>query len=133
MESWQLGALFTATRYRPVRERQAIWFRLNGFAGRSEVENVPLEGSRLINDDLGVFEARATVGHSLFLVQSRKKDRVRDLRWESELAVFANRTTPDFDQVDNPLNGLRVTSSLAYRNRWGVFRLGFSYFASESR
>lgn len=133
MKSRQLGLLFSGTRHRPLLRRQTIWLRLDGFLGRSSVENVPIEGTGLLNDDLRVLEARVAVGHSLFLIQSHERDRVRDLRWESELATFSSRTTPDLDQPDNPLQGFQLTSSLAYRNRWGVFRIGLSYFASGSR
>ncbi len=133
MESYQFGALVSATRYRPVHRRQAVWLRLDAFLGLADVENLPLEGGRRVDDDLEVYDARATLGHSLFLVQSRENGKVRDLRWESDLALFASGTSPDFDQPDNPLEGWRLTSSLAYRNRWGVFRIGASYFASGMR
>ncbi len=133
MKSRQLGILVSGTWYRPWGRRHAFSLGLRGFAGASRLENVPIPGSGLVDDDLDVFEASVTLGHGLFLLQSRKRDRVRDLRWESSAEAFVLGTSPNYDQLDNPLAGLRLTSGLAYRNRWGVFRFGFSYLTSGQR
>jgi hypothetical protein len=133
MKSRQFGALFTGAWHRPWGRRQAFSLGLRGFGGGSTLENVPIPSFGLVDDYLAVFEGSVTLGHGLFLVQSRKRDRVRDLRWESSAEAFLLRTSPGFDQTDNPFSGLRLTSGLAYRNRWGVFRVGFSYLTTGQR
>lgn len=133
MRSRQLGVLFSGAWYRPWGHRQAFSLGLRGFVGGSRLENVPIASFGLVDDNLSVFEGSVSLGHGLFLVQSRKHDRVRDLRWESSAEAFVLRTSPDFDQIDNPFAGLRLTSGLAYRNRWGVFRFGFSFLTAGQR
>ena len=127
MDSREVGLQLKASRYWPFQRRQTFWSELDLFAGRSDFDDVPGEGRRLLTGDADVFRGSVTVGHGRFLKRTRVGSRWRDVRWESEAGYQYESTSPSFGQLDNPLRGYRLSSGIAFRNTWGLFRLTFSY------
>ncbi len=49
------------------------------------------------------------------------------MRWENEAEYRYESTSPSFGQPDNPLRGYRLSTGIAFRNTWGLFRFTLSY------
>lgn len=76
----------------------------------------------------GSFEqwsAIATLGHSMDLWGFEKTERIGDFRWENLLDVVSNDFESGFFNSSS-LEG-RLTTSLVFRNTWGLLRLSFAY------
>jgi len=127
MRSQQIGLLFSGQRYWPLSRRQTFSAKVQGFLGRSEIENVPTEDFRVLDGEPDAWRAGLAVGHSMFLLRDRGVRRWRELRWETELEAFHGGTSPEFDLPDNPRTGFRISSGLKFRISWGVFQLRVSY------
>jgi hypothetical protein len=135
LESAQVGLLFAGRWYRPWGRRDTLWLGADAFVGASQVDDLPLlESDEETSDEtLGVFQTALSLGHSRYLVNSRRQGRVRDVRWENELRIAEDQTSPDLAQADNPFETVQLSSGIAYRNRWGVFRYTLSYVAVGQR
>ena len=128
-------------RYWPLSDRTSLSFAADGFLGGGEVENLPLESGRLVDDELSVYGASLSFGHARFLKQvyngtpknEKRRPRWRELRWENELDVFFEGTSPHFNEPFNPVRGYRIGTGLLFRTTWGVFRLRIKYEEVEGR
>ena len=107
--------------------------------GQSRVRNVPLENGDIVSDDLTTFGGSASFEHALFLKRvingtpkhPRRRPRWRDWRWENQIKVFFDGSSPDFDQLENPVGGFEISSGVVFRNTWGVFRVQVAYVDAE--
>ena len=85
----------------------------------------PSELQVLRRDDVTTWEVGAEFRYSLRLAERRAR-RLGEMRWETAARVFYIETTPAFDSAASPLRGLSFESTVALRNDWGVFRVGFT-------
>ncbi|MCP3958503.1 MAG: hypothetical protein GY719_11675 [bacterium] len=131
MTSRLLGLSFHGSRNWPVSPRQAVSLRLKVLLSRSRVENVPVRTetaeTRLMSGDVDALEADLGVRYSLSLWNPAKSRRLGELRWETVAGLIYVETSPVFDPVAHPLWGVSASSSIAWRNGWGVFRIGLAY------
>jgi hypothetical protein len=127
MDSRELGLQLTGTRYWSVTRSHSLSAKLELFLGRSDIDNVPTEERQLLTGDLDVLRGSFTAGHAKFLRRTRAGSRWRDLRWESDIELLSRRTSPDFAQTENPLEGYRIGTGIVLRNTWGHFRFKLSY------
>jgi hypothetical protein len=77
--------------------------------------------------DADVWRGEVAFGYNRFLLRS-SGPKWRELRWETEIGVFHEGTSPDFDLPWNPRTGLRLSSGLGFRTRWGVFRYLVNFY-----
>ena len=131
MTSRLLGLSFHGSRNWPVSPRQAVSLRLKVLLSRSRVENVPVRTetaeTRLMSGDVEALEADLGVRYSLSLWSPAKSRRLGELRWETVAGLIYVETSPAFDPALHPLWGVSASSSIAWRNSWGVFRIGLTY------
>jgi len=66
-----------------------------------------------------------TLGHSMDLWGFEKTERIGDFRWENTLDVVASHFDSPF--LDASTTDARLTTSLVFRNTWGLLRLSFTY------
>lgn len=115
------------TRHWPITNRQTLSTTLRLSLGRSDVENVPLEGQRVLSsDDLVVYEANLAIRHSMRVWQAKQDLSYQEVRWENSLEVGHEETTPNLGLLNNPLDRWSFQTSMVFRSTWGVFRLGFT-------
>ena len=74
-------------------------------------------------ENLDLIEGYFTARHSLSLWGAAKTRDRGDLRLEHTLEFGYDRVSPDLDLAENPLYRKSFTSSLVFRNSWGLFRL----------
>lgn len=107
--------------------RQSFSATLRLAGGFSDVENVPLGQDRVLTgEDLDLWEGGLTLRHT-FDVWQRRNHSDWELRWENEIDLGYESTSPTFGQAFNPLHRWRIGSSLVFRSTWGIFRAGFSF------
>ncbi len=127
MSSRQAGLRFVGARHWALTRKHTVSASLNLFAGRSRFEDVPDAERQLISGDADTWDARLGFGHSMLLHASKKNRGRGELRWLNDIELSHTGTSPSFGQPDNPLAGYRASSGLAFRNTWGLFKLGISY------
>lgn len=76
-------------------------------------------------DDLDVLESYFTARWSMDLWGPGKTRKLGDLRFENTLEFGYDRLRQDLDVGDNPLYRKSFTSSVVFRNSWGLFRFSF--------
>lgn len=81
---------------------------------------------RVIDDEeMDLFEGYFTARHSMSLWGHRPTRERGDFRLETTLEFGYDRTSPDLELPDNPLYRKSITTSLVFRNSWGLFRVSF--------
>lgn len=104
-------------RYWALSPRQSIGVNLGGDVNRSDSDNT-------FYADYTRYSAGVGLRHSMDLWGFEKTERIGDLRWESSV---------QFGYVDSypglfiETTDLRLETSVAFRNTWGVMRLSFGY------
>jgi hypothetical protein len=110
-----------ARRYWPVSPRNSL------FAG-IDTSFTNTDSSNPLNDlprrEVDLWRNTVTVGHGMFLLSQRRKDAWRELRWETEVQATFRDRSPD---TGSDFTSGVVSTGLAYRNGWGVFRLVAQY------
>jgi len=114
-------ARLQAQKHWPVTRRQTLSSGVTTSFFHSEVSNRLTEPRNLQSD---AWRTEISFGHAMFLLRQNRKDLWRELRWETEVEV-ALRDQNTFQ--GNNFNSGVVSTGLAYRNRWGVFRLVAQY------
>ncbi len=118
-------------RHWPVASRQTVSLSMKLLLGRAEIENLPISGDplveqRLVSADVDTLEADLGVRYSVSLWGPRKIRRHGDLRWETVANLLYVESSPVLGVLHQPLWGISASSSLALRNAWGIFRIGFA-------
>jgi hypothetical protein len=134
-DSEELRAFVAGRAYWPKSRKTTLWAGVDGFLGLADVTGLPLPDRSVLDDDLQTFGAAISAGHSQFLWRvingkpkhPKRRPRWRELRWENELQLFYDGTSPSLGLPDNPHRGLRLGSGLSFRNTWGIFRVQLSY------
>ena len=136
MSSRLVGLSLFGARHWPLSGRQTVSLSLKLLLSRSEVENVPVSVAsaqhetaeiRLLSDDVDAVEADLGVRYSVSLSGPRQIRRLGDLYWEAVAGLLYIETSPVFETFGQPLWGVSASTSIALRNSWGVFRIGFTY------
>ncbi len=144
VDARQFGVALSASRYWPLTQRQTLSLGGRASLGRSEVGDLPRDqnllapqpppGLGLGNTDLTSYELNLRLGHAVSLwSQATQRRRHGELRFETAVEWAHEGTSPDLDLPDNPLQRLDISAGLVLRNRWGLFRLSFSYVQLEGR
>lgn len=119
----RLGAIVSAGRHWPLAQRQSASADLRGFYG---------EGS----ESSEIWEAEASVGHQVFLLQRLELDNWRELRLETQLSTLRQSFsgTSEFLGLQGvTVDGWQARTGLTYRNGWGLFRFFVSYLDRDVR
>ncbi len=145
-ESEQLRIAFTLSQHWRWSRRQTVSLSARVAAGVGEINHLPIVERRtsddlfdcLINTDgpcsdrilrlvehenLDLIEGYFTARHSLSLWGAAKTRERGDFRLEHTLEFGYDRVSPDLNLAENPLYRKSFTSSLVFRNSWGLFRL----------
>ncbi len=145
-ETEQLRVAFTLSQHWRWTRRQTVSLSARLAAGVAETKNLPIIERRtsqdiddcltqtadicadrllrLVEDEnLDVIEGYFTARHSLSLWGTAKTRNRGDLRLEHTLEFGYDRVSPQLDLAENPLYRKSFTSSLVFRNSWGLFRL----------
>jgi hypothetical protein len=110
------GAGLGGSRYWALTHRQSIFVDLGGSWGHSTA------GGR---SGIDSWTVATGLGHSMDLWGFEKTERIGDLRWQNFLTVSSS----DSDSPFGPgrYTEGRLTTSLVFRNTWGVIRGSFTY------
>lgn len=108
----------------PLTPRQAASASLRIAVGRSNLQDV-LVGSEVINDDLNALEITAGLRHSASLWGFERARRLGELRWETTADYGYESLEPRIGP--GSVARFQLRTGLAFRNRWGLFRLGLAY------
>jgi len=126
MHSQLLRAVSTGNRHWPLgRNTLSVGFRVA--IGRTWIRNLPTKEGLIAEAELEVWEAGVSLRHLVMLYHSKWQQRHRELFWESQINLGIEGTSSDFQFLDNPLDRVSLSTGLAYRTGWGIFRLGFTY------
>lgn len=132
MRSRLVGLSLLGARNWPLSARQTVSLSLKLLLSRSDVDNVPTydgDGDvRFRSGDVDALEADLGVRYSLALGDGRHARRRGDLRWETVASVLYVETSPVYEPASHPLWGMSASTTLALRNGWGIFRIGFAIF-----
>jgi hypothetical protein len=115
----------TGRRHWAFTSRQAVSAGLRTAAGRSRIENLEVDGRLVRQADLTTLEGVADLRYSVSLWGAERTRENGDLRLETTAAYSYEAVTPRLGA--GRLGRLQLGTSLAFRNRWGVFRAGFSF------
>lgn len=131
-EARQVRLVLTGDRYWPLTRSQTVSVSLDLSAGRAQTPRLFLFGEPAVEleSDLDVWEAGLNLGHAWFLWRDQESPRWRELRWENEIGLFHEGTSPDLGLPWNPRSGVWVNSGLRFRTSWGVFRYQVSWIGS---
>ncbi len=144
MRSRRLGLSAFGARHWPLTARQTVSLSLKLAASRSETENVPIArdpgagvpaeaaggeplGLAFGGGDVDTLEAELGARYSLALWGPAKVRRRGELRWETVAGLLYVETSPAFNPVAHPLWGVSLSTGIALRNTWGIFRIGFTF------
>lgn len=112
----------------PITPRQTVEVRLRLRYGRADVRDLPALADPAarppLDAVLGTFEGDLGVRYALAL---RKRHRRGDLVWETEARTFVADTRPTLAPRSLPLRGTSVSTAVALRNAWGLFRFGLIF------
>lgn len=111
-----IGLEVVGRRHWALTHRQSVFAELSGSWSESD-----------LFDREETFEQRAAgagLGHSMDLWGFEKTERIGDLRWENTLQISSYET--GFQDRLRYTDG-SLTTSLVFRNAWGVLRGSFSY------
>jgi hypothetical protein len=95
--------------------------------GQTRIRDLPTPEGFIAETEFEVWEAGINLRHLVMLYHSKWQQRHRELFWESQVSLGIEGTSSEFEFFDNPLSRLTLSTGLAYRTGWGIFRLGFSY------
>lgn len=128
--SRRLGLSAFGTRHWPLSPRQATSLSLKVLLSRSRIDDLPAGGDpaapRFASGDVDALEAELGVRYSLALARRAPGRRGGELRWETVASVLYVETSPVFHGPGQPLWGVSASTTLAWRNTWGIFRIGFA-------
>ncbi len=110
-------------RHWALTHRQSVSTGLAGSWGGSEISG--------LDGDSEQWAAVATLGHSTDLWGIEKTERIGDFRWENNLEVISSHFDSDF--FNGSAIDARLTTSLVFRNTWGLLRLSFIYVDNLQR
>ncbi len=147
MSSRLVGLSVYGARHWPLSARQTVSLSLKLLLGRSAVENIPVpadlppapaasdrpadSGDRAVllleSGDVDTLEAGFGARYSLNLWQPSKLRRRGELRWETVAGLIYVETSPVFSSAAHPLWGVSLSTGIALRNTWGIFRIGFTF------
>ncbi len=134
MRSRLVGLSLYGARHWPLSARQTVSLSLKLLLSRSQVAEVPLApvpgdgpALRLGNGDVDALEADFAARYSLSLGGRGKTRRLGELRWETVAGLIYLETSSVYAPLADPLWGVRLSSGIALRNTWGIFRIGFAF------
>ncbi len=144
MSSRRLGLSFFGARHWPLSARQTVSLSLKLRLSRSEIEDLPLVDAQPVGDapaettagstelalwsgDVDALEAGFAARYSLGLWGPGKIRRLGELRWETIAELIYAESSPVLAPSIHPLWGLSLSTGIALRNTWGIFRIGFTY------
>jgi hypothetical protein len=147
MSSRRVGLSAFGARHWPLSARQTVSLSLKLVASRSEIQNVPIEsppaedgpaesggapgggqaGLTFGGGDVDTLEAELGARYSLALWGPAKVRRSGELRWETVAGLIYIETSPAFSPAAQPLWGVSLSTGIALRNTWGIFRIGFTF------
>jgi hypothetical protein len=109
------------------------WALTNRQSVSTELRGSWAEGNSLIVEEtVRQWSTGVTLGHSMDLWGFEKTERIGDLRWETSLDFTSwDYDAPSFFRSSRTDGS--VTTGLAFRNAWGLFRLTFSYIDNLQR
>ncbi|MEO1368752.1 MAG: BamA/TamA family outer membrane protein, partial [Acidobacteriota bacterium] len=135
-QQWRLSG--TLTQHWPLARRHTLTLSARIAVGRADLENLPVIESlecpeldffckpnslRLVEaPDLDVFESQFIIQVSSELWSRELTRKVGDFRLENRLEFGYDRTEPTLGLPDNPLYRKSITTSVVFRNTWGLFR-----------
>lgn len=108
----------------PLTPRQAVSASVRTAVGRSNLQEV-LIGDELVSEDVTALEVTAGFRHSVSLWGFERARRLGELRLETTANYGYEALSPRIGA--GSVGRVQVGTSLAFRNRWGLFRLGLSY------
>jgi hypothetical protein len=124
-----LALAVTGRRSWSLSPRQAVSVGGRLAAGRSRIDNLVSDGRLLPAPvDLDSLESSVEARYSASLWGFERTRDFGDLRFETFARFGYDTTSPSFG---GPLTQLSAGSSLAFRNGWGVFRVGFTYLEMQ--
>ena len=142
MSSRRIGLSAFGARHWPLSARQTASLSLKLVASRSEIENVPVSGSAESSSttggrepfapafgggDVDTLEAELGARYSLALWGPATMRRRGELRWETVAGLIYLETSSAFSPAAHPLWGVSLSTGIALRNTWGIFRIGFTF------
>lgn len=116
-------------RHLPLGSRQAVTVGGRAAVGLSDAETLDRKGAP-VTADLEVYEASVHGAHRVRLWQ-HPDPQVGELWWETRAEVAWEGTSDGDRFAANPVTRSQVGVSLAFRNAWGLFKLGLSVFDLE--
>lgn len=108
----------------PLTPRQAASANLRMAVGRSSLDTAWI-GDQLRTQDVTALEVTTGLRHSLSLWGFERSRRFGDLRLETTADYGYEALTPRLGV--GSVGRFRLGTSVAFRNRWGLFRVGFTY------
>lgn len=108
----------------PLTPKQAASASLRMAVGRSSLQEV-LIGDGLVDEDVTALEVTAGLRHSLSLWGFERARRFGELRLETTANYGYEALSPRIGA--GSVGRFQLGTSLAFRNRWGLFRFGLSY------
>ncbi|MEE8526476.1 MAG: BamA/TamA family outer membrane protein [Thermoanaerobaculia bacterium] len=126
MSSRLVRATFSAERHWPLTPRQALSVKIRVATGRSRVEDLAVESQVVPEQDLDVFEGTVSLRHAIAVWRPRAGGPAQELWWENTLDFGYEETSFDLGMA-GPLRRWGLTTSLTFRNSWGIFRLGLAF------
>lgn len=123
LTSRQTSLSFAAERHWSLTPRQAISLELDSGYQRDDPE-----GEIYMESDF--WSNQASFTHSSSLWGAEKTDRIGDLRLENEVAVYYYRQDAGVFAYSSD-TALALSSSVVFRNRWGLLRAGLTFIQEE--
>ncbi len=142
MSSKLVGLSFSGARHWPLSARQTVSLSLRLLVSRSEIEGIPLPAASdaaaetgeagpaelpLWSGDVDALEAGFGARYSLGLWGPGKIRRLGELRWETVAELVYADSSPVLSPAAHPLWGVSLSTGIAFRNTWGLLRIGFTY------
>ncbi len=130
LSSRLVGLSLFGTRHWPLSARQTVSLSLKLLLSRSRVDGLPqgpvalAVAGPVASGDVDALEADLGARYSLSLWGRGRTRRLGELRWETVAGLLYVETSPAFA---DPLWGVRLSTGIALRNTWGIFRIGFAF------
>jgi hypothetical protein len=125
-----LAAVFTAQKFHQINSRSSWSFGGRAAVGRAHywVTEDSWWSQYLPNDvNQQIFEADANIGYLHTLWRPAASRQLNDLRWRTNLSLYGGHSQYDKFTTNDSIGRLSLTTSLAWRSRWGVLRFAVSY------